>query len=45
MIKIQKSGYPRGIEDEAKRASMQVKKLKRFKATNTNDKTRVYLYK
>ena len=42
-FKFKRSGYSRGIEDQARRASMQVTKLKRFRAAN--DKTRVHLYK
>ena len=42
-FKFRRSGYPRGIEDQARKASMQVTKLKRFKAANA--KTRVHLYK
>ena len=42
-FKFRRSGYPRGIEDEARRARMQVTKLKRFRTTN--DKTRIHLYK
>ena len=37
------SGYPRGIEDQVRKASMQVTKLKRFRAANA--KTMVHLYK
>ena len=36
-------GYPRGIEDQARRVSMQITKLKRFKAAKAN--TRMHLYK
>ena len=39
-FKLRKSEYSRGIEDQARTTSMQVTKLKRFKA-----KTRVQLYK
>ena len=42
-FKFRRSRYPRGIEDQARRASMQVTKLKRFRAANA--KTRVHLYK
>ena len=35
-FKFRRSGYPRGIEDQARRASMQVTKLKRFRAANAN---------
>ena len=42
-FKFRRTGYPRGIEDQARRASMQVTKLKRFRAENA--KTSVHLYK
>ena len=42
-FKFRRTGYPRGIEDQARRASMQVTKLKRFKAANA--KIRIHLYK
>ena len=42
-FKFRRSGYPRGIEDQARRVSMQVNKLKRFRAANA--KNRVHLYK
>ena len=31
-FKFRRSGYPRGMEDQARRASKQVTKLKRFRA-------------
>ena len=42
-FKFRRSGFPRGIEDQDRRASMEVTKLKRFRAANA--KTRVHLYK
>ena len=39
-FKFRRSGYPRGIEDQARKASMQVTKLKRFRAANA--KTRCF---
>ena len=42
-FKFRRSGYPRGIEDQARRANMQVTKLKRFRAAKA--KTNVHLYK
>ena len=42
-FKFRRSGYPRRIEDQARRASTLVIKLKRFKMKKS--KTRVHLYK
>ena len=42
-FKFRKSEYSRGIEDQVRRARMQVTKLKKFRAANA--KTRLHLYK
>ena len=40
-FKFRRSGYPRGIKYQARRASMQVTKLKRFKAAKAKNRVHI----